>query len=57
MKNKKTKIEEIKEWYQIVAWLFIKNNRVVPKHINDILDLIEYLEDIEKLKSENKNEN
>lgn len=39
------KLKQLKEDYIILSWLFIKNNRKVPKYINDVLDLIEKLEE------------
>lgn len=46
MLNKKLK--QIKEYYKILTWIYVKNNRKVPKYINDVLDLIEYVEDKKK---------
>jgi hypothetical protein len=44
-KIKSLRLDNLKEHYQILSWLFVKNDRKVPKYINDILDLIEVLED------------
>jgi hypothetical protein len=44
MNFKKSKLKEIKQWYECLSFFFVKNKKPVPKEYNIILDLIEDLE-------------
>jgi len=33
-----------KQWYEILVWTYVKQKKKPPQELNDLLDLIEYIE-------------